>query len=910
MAAIEKEFKVKLEAETSGFEAGIGKANAALGGLGSAAKLATIGVAAAAAASTAFFSLINRGQAVEELSNAFNNLYGKTQLLANDGLGRLRSATNGLVSDTNLLTQANIAAQAGMSPEHFNKLAAAADKLGDVVGKDTTQALEMLVAGMTKGNTRVLTGVGIFLKGVPAAKQYAEALRQIEEKAKNAGESSLTASDAITQLTNSLGTGLDQVAQWINKLPVLTSSFQGLTLVADKANAAMRGVFGTETASDLNDKIAGQNVLIANAERWQKKRAGFGFAPSLQADAEIAVAKKKIEELVAARDQIVGKANAAVAEPSNPKNPFNPFVGGAEKAKDKIKDVAEQLLKSLNEALSDAKLDALKKRLDSAIELGNFGEATKLRDQIQLSIESGVREAYSALGNNSGVEELAKIQGNVFADETTAAMSEANSKIADDMKDKMADALKESVDTFRDLFESLFSGDGDLGSLLKDFGLDLASTLAASIAKSFGVSLSGSDSPGNAIGTLLATLLVGSDVVEAAGTPAAGAPAAGAPSAEATGAAAADAVGAAAASGNPYVAVAVIVAKIILPMIIKAFEGTFGGTTNKDTLARRGLRDSLKQYFGEDLLAPTVKGNQQITQVDYKNLPQFLNNNPIGNQSVGLASTFGQVLGGGGKLGDDATAIFAQIIGQAGNFNEALVNTLGIMDKLGMSAGELKDSQKELFLDGKIELGQFGVALQNLNLLAQENLVGTGSVAEAWAIVTSATADNRTKLKALELAFKELSELGINDLKDIRAYMMEKFGPDAAAVFDTLGALGISTFGGIKDASADQIFAIFQALAGLKDDVATTFKSMQVDVVAAFSDTSTQITQAFVDNTKPLFTLADEVTDKYRAAAKDIRGLMLAIVTAAADAGNKVPTGSSSGSGVANGSVANNPFKA
>jgi len=69
--AIEKEFKVKLEAEISGFESGIGKANGLLGGLGTATKLAEVGVAAVSAA---LRPLIERGLAVEELSNAFDNL--------------------------------------------------------------------------------------------------------------------------------------------------------------------------------------------------------------------------------------------------------------------------------------------------------------------------------------------------------------------------------------------------------------------------------------------------------------------------------------------------------------------------------------------------------------------------------------------------------------------------------------------------------------------------------------------------------------------------------------------------------------------------------------------------------------------------------------------------------------------
>ena len=107
--AIEKEFKVKLEAEISGFESGIGKANGLLGGLGTATKLAEVGVAAVSAA---LRPLIERGLAVEELSNAFDNLYGKTSALANDGLGKLRVATQGLVGDFERMKKANIAAQA------------------------------------------------------------------------------------------------------------------------------------------------------------------------------------------------------------------------------------------------------------------------------------------------------------------------------------------------------------------------------------------------------------------------------------------------------------------------------------------------------------------------------------------------------------------------------------------------------------------------------------------------------------------------------------------------------------------------------------------------------------------------------------------------------------------------------
>ena len=237
----------------------------------------------------------------------------------------------------------------------------------------------------------------------------------------------------------------------------------------------------------------------------------------------------------------------------------------------------------------------------------------------------------------------------------------------------------------------------------------------------------------------------------------------------------------------------------------------FGGSTDKDTLGRRGIRGQLEQLLGSGNNFGSVNGNVRINDLDFKK------GAPTGS-SAGLASPLANIFAGGGKFGDDFTNIFAQAIGNAKNYNEEIVNTLSLMGKLKINAGEAKDQLSQLFLDGKVSLDEFSSGIANLNLLAQEDLVGKDSVSDAINIMTKNIATNpRVALQGLALAFKEMQQQGITSSSAITNYLTGKFEPSVVSVFQALTASGLDTFSEIKNSSADQLVIIVNALKGLKD---------------------------------------------------------------------------------------------
>lgn len=249
--------------------------------------------------------------------------------------------------------------------------------------------------------------------------------------------------------------------------------------------------------------------------------------------------------------------------------------------------------------------------------------------------------------------------------------------------------------------------------------------------------------------------------------------------------------------------------------------GVFDGK-NPDRERRMDLRGQLQQTgLGENLVFGGVNGPISLFDQGY-NLDT---SNPLSGQAAGLVNPLGFLQAGGSDTGgQQLAAIFANAVSDAKNFNEVLVNTQSLMDKIGIDATEAKTDLASLFLDGRVKLDEFGAGLQSLNTLAQDNLVGTGSVKDAVEILANAIdSDPRVALKALEFAFKEMAELGITSTEQIRTYVAENFGPDVQDVFDELAAAGIASWEDIQGASADTLFAIFSTLDRFKTELVNTF---------------------------------------------------------------------------------------
>lgn len=244
------------------------------------------------------------------------------------------------------------------------------------------------------------------------------------------------------------------------------------------------------------------------------------------------------------------------------------------------------------------------------------------------------------------------------------------------------------------------------------------------------------------------------------------------------------------------------------------------GGDGKKAAEREAREKILDQLFNGDLGVQTVQGMFNLN-------PNSVNSAAIGvgPKDIGLANPLAMLASGGDdKMQGDLANIFAEAINQADNFNESIVNTLSLMDKLGLDATEAKDELAALFLDGKITLDEFSAGVANMNILAQENLTGPNSIADAFRILAkNIDGDPRLALKGLELGFKEMAEIGIDTQDEILAYVTDNFGPEFASVFNSLAAVGIDSFEDLGAIGPDALAGIFNALNPVKDSLADFF---------------------------------------------------------------------------------------
>lgn len=143
-----------------------------------------IGVAAAAgygyvkavnAMTQASNQLAEQAFKIEGLRTGFENLQ---RTIGNDpgvSINALRSATQGLVTDTELYQRANQAVLLGVPTETFNAAAAAAVKLGRAMGIDAASGLESLSLGLGRQSRLYLDNLGIIVSAEEAYKRFAAA---------------------------------------------------------------------------------------------------------------------------------------------------------------------------------------------------------------------------------------------------------------------------------------------------------------------------------------------------------------------------------------------------------------------------------------------------------------------------------------------------------------------------------------------------------------------------------------------------------------------------------------------------------------------------------------------------------------------------------------------------------------
>ncbi len=819
------------------------------------------------------FSLLNatidRGQSVSELSAAFENLQKQAGMTATAGINTLREATQGLVSDVDLMRASNQALLSGLTPDQFRTVAAAADTLGDALEIGTVDAMNQLSAALATGNERLVKQFGIMIDNKKAEEEYARSigksadqlsetgkreaariaiLAEMEKKTKDLGGASETAGDVLQKLGVTFTNSIDAVANLVNKSELLIAALQNVATFADSARASIRYLFSDDYEAQAARVVATLNGLKEAAA----KSGGSTFEMAFSGFA-------RGEE---------GKARIAQLEQE-----YKRLTDLAQKFKEENQKVNPPLRKSAE---------------DAGLLASNTQKAKENIEQMRDSLPD-------FLGlNNLGFNLSSGMLGDSIDDLFGGNLGASIEKMAEELRDANKQAYRDSVDFFADIFTTTITGSSQsmediLKDALKRVAIGFAAEMAASVASSMGLtSIAGSLGSAQGLGEALAQGLMSvfsggggssglfgdiagmtsaaSSITElsSASTAAAGSLAAISTAAlpiiaavvgvGATGYGVFETVEAIKAGNRDRAAVSAAATTAIpspdpVSMGINAFMAFVGadliGGNPQLAIERKNRENALgalqETGLGEGLTFAGVRGPLSLSAGNFN-----IDTSGLGGQAVGLANPFAQILSGGDdKLGADLAAIFANATSSGENFNEVLLNTQSLMDGLGFTAEDAKNQVRELFLDSQISLEEFGAGLDNLNILAQNDLIGPDSISDALRILAqNIKKDPRLALQALGLEFKELKDIGIDTPAEISAYFTERFGPDVASVFSQIGQVAGMTFEEITNSGTDELRVIFNLLNSIADELGDAFNVSANDAASAVERTAGRINRA------------------------------------------------------------------
>jgi len=182
MALVGGNLIVYLTTDTRQFEAGMSKATGYLDGFQGAAKIAS-GILMrdlVRGLTTGAVEALKMGARIKTLETSFNSLSQATDDYV-PSLSELRKATQGMVSDTDLLLRANEALALGIPTENLDDLFDSAIRLGKAMGIDATQGIQALTIGVGRQSRLVLDNLGIIVRAESAYEEYATRIGKATE---------------------------------------------------------------------------------------------------------------------------------------------------------------------------------------------------------------------------------------------------------------------------------------------------------------------------------------------------------------------------------------------------------------------------------------------------------------------------------------------------------------------------------------------------------------------------------------------------------------------------------------------------------------------------------------------------------------------------------------------------------
>lgn len=250
--------------------------------LGTALKV-TVGAAAVAG-----FASLRLALKAEALEPAFEKVAKATGDSVPSALAKLRTATQGTISDLDLMRSANeaVALRAAENVDQFGKLADVAIRLGRNVGRGPKDAINDLVVGLGRASPRILDNIGLQVQLEDAYGKGAAAL------GKNAD--ALTDTEKRTALLNAV---LDQAREKLSG-QADTAGVVAVSLARAGASAENLGTSIGRIMLPAVEKLAGPLAdVVDSLTRFVAREAGAGEGLAKGLSGAEAVAKNLVDFL-------------------------------------------------------------------------------------------------------------------------------------------------------------------------------------------------------------------------------------------------------------------------------------------------------------------------------------------------------------------------------------------------------------------------------------------------------------------------------------------------------------------------------------------------------------------------------------------------------------------------------------
>jgi len=842
--------------------------SASSGGLFS-AKGAFLGIAAASAATVgavaALGSTLQSALRVENLTSGFQNLQASIGSDSTSAMESLRKATQGLISDFDLMQSSNQAVLLGVDKGtgEFAKLSAAALKLGSAMGITAKEALDSLVVGIGRGSKLVLDNLGIIVNTEKAYKDYAATIGTTADKLTDAQQKlafQAAAFDAVSKSAETLAPPADTAALAYQRLTIALENLGSQTAQSVSDNTLLKGVInalGTEiqklpgeistwlgwlekltkyianSTLDVLGNFIGQGIALgsvlsdlANGELPNLTKAQTAATAALNKLREAAnptvgaLDAFKGQGLVEIFNQEAKAADIFAAKLGSESNDSS-LTSGAKKATKKLYELADigkelsqkilgqdltQIVEELGQGFGDGaiKADQLTKILENSRDAFiKLGLSAQQADSIIKGIKLTPTPTPNKPGSTTGGTPnlLGDLFGGIFG---TPVSPGGSSGTADTAAATFAANLGLQVQNkLSDGIVAAFEGN-DIGNSIKG----LAGSLASAVATSFGGPIAGSLAQVgvSVAGSIIDQVSAGKQI-----------------------------------SGSNQAKAALLTGGMSLA-VLPAYNAIIGGSKSPEEEARKQIENFLESTLGENVIFGQFEENFANT---------FSN---ITGNAQGAFETIGEVIKNLTGVTEEVGAQIGYIL--ADNFGGTIDDLKYLVSDLGLTFEQVQDQMVQAFLAGDQTAQEVISTLAGIEEAFKPGLEGAGQFTKAMDNLIASMGTGKESLKSLKDLAVEFKETGGKTLGEFQN-ALEASGKYTSAqiqqLFTALSQRGITSLdqlAGASDLTLIGIIADLQTL-GFKfaDSIGSGVKD-SIDDINKLRDTISKLPETVEKNIK------------------------------------------------------------